>query len=118
MQSIVGIRSVTCRVIGSRTQTLSPVYARKIHSSPKEPLMVEPKQMGSLLSRSVIVMAIILSETEGKANKKQGIKKREHENNSEKILDNCELGLDVFVVHGDIIDRVGDRCKLLFFFFF
>ena len=56
-------------------------------------------------------MVSILSETEGETNKKQGIKKREHENNSEKILDNCKLGLDVFVVHGDIISVHPARVK-------
>jgi hypothetical protein len=45
-------------------------------------------------------MAMIISESEGKANPHERINEREQENNGEKILDNRELGLDVFVVHG------------------
>ena len=49
---------------------------------------------------SVWVMAMIISETESETNPHDRINEREQENNGEKILDNCELGLDVFVVHG------------------
>jgi len=45
-------------------------------------------------------MAMIISETESKSNPHDGINERKQENNGEKILDNRELGLDVFVVHG------------------
>lgn len=44
---------------------------------------------------------MIISESEGKANPHERINEREQKNDSEKILDNCELGLDVVVVHGD-----------------
>ena len=50
---------------------------------------------------SVWVMAMIISETESESNPHERINEREQKNNGEKILDNCELGLDVFVVHGD-----------------
>jgi hypothetical protein len=45
-------------------------------------------------------MVSIVSESEGKANPHERINEREQENNREKILDNCKLGLDVVVVHG------------------
>jgi hypothetical protein len=46
-------------------------------------------------------MAMIISETESESNPHERINEREQENNGEKILDNCELGLDLVVVHGD-----------------
>jgi hypothetical protein len=45
-------------------------------------------------------MAMIISESKGKANPHDGINKRKEENNGQEILDNRELGLNVFVVHG------------------
>lgn len=63
-------------------------------------------------------MARIISETKGKANPKRSVSQSKNKNDREKILDNRELRLDVFVVHAHIIDRVGGRCKLYLFFLF
>ena len=54
-----------------------------------------------ILIRLSLVMAMIISETESESNPHERINEREQEDDSEKILDNCELGLDLVVVHGD-----------------
>jgi len=67
---------------------------------------------------SVWIMAMIISETESESNPHDGINEREQENNGEKILDNCELGLDLVVVHGDIIVEAVGACKYPTIFFY
>lgn len=61
---------------------------------------------------------MIISESEGKANPHDGINEREQKDDSKKILDNCELGLDLVVVHGDIIVEAVGACKYPTIFFY
>jgi len=67
---------------------------------------------------SVWIMAMIISESEGKANPHERINEREQKDDSKKILDNCELGLDLVVVHGDIIVEAVGACKYPTIFFY
>jgi hypothetical protein len=67
---------------------------------------------------SVWIMAMIISETESESNPHERINEREQKDDSKKILDNCELGLDLVVVHGDIIVEAVGACKYPTIFFY